>query len=138
MKKLLLIAGAFLFIIAGAIAPALLSAQPVHAADVVEGVCNNPNLDTADLPAVCRDNNTGGSDPLLGPDGVITTYIQILSFVVGLFAVGGIILGGLRFVTSSGDPQTVKTARQIVIYSIIGLVVASVAQGIVIFVLSKV
>lgn len=109
----------------------------VFAVDVVAPVCNNIPAG-GEVPAVCKDNNTGGSNPIIGPDGVLTTYIRILSFAIGVIAVGAIILGGIRFITSNGDPQTVSAAQKTVIFAVVGLVVAALSQALVIFVLSKV
>jgi hypothetical protein len=98
--------------------------------------CNNPNATS--IPTVCADNNTGGSNPIIGKDGLLTTYINILSIVVGVLSVLLIIFGGFKYITSSGDPQSVSSAQKTVIYAIVGLAVAFIAQGLVVFVLSKV
>jgi hypothetical protein len=62
---------------------------------------------------------------------------QIIAIFVGVAAVIVIIVSGLRFVTSSGDPSAVASARQALIYAIVGLVVAAAAQAIVSLVLVK-
>lgn len=69
---------------------------------------------------------------------LVSNVLNILSFVVGAAAVITIIIGGLRFITANGDPQGTATARQMIIYSVIGLIVALAAQGIVQFVLEEV
>lgn len=71
-------------------------------------------------------------------DNVITTTVNILSWVVGVVAVIMIIIAGLRFVTAGGDSNQISSARNTIIYAIIGLVVAAMAQFIVQFVLNKV
>jgi multisubunit Na+/H+ antiporter MnhB subunit len=48
-----------------------------------------------------------------------------------------IILGGVQYTTSSGDPAKVKKAKDTILYGIIGLVVALLAYAIVNFVLSS-
>lgn len=64
--------------------------------------------------------------------------INILSLIVGIAAVIMIILSGFRFITSQGDASGIASARNALIYAIVGLVVVALAQVIVHFVLSKV
>jgi hypothetical protein len=66
-------------------------------------------------------------------DNVISTII----YIIGVLCVIMIVVGGLMFVLSSGDPGKVKSARDMIIYSAIGLAVAIFAQAIVSFVLSR-
>ena len=58
--------------------------------------------------------------------------------VIGLVAVVVVILGGIQFVTSTGDPAKTKKAKDTILYGIIGLVVALLAFAIVNFVLGNV
>jgi hypothetical protein len=69
---------------------------------------------------------------------VIKVAINILSIVAGIAAVIMIIVGGLKYITSGGDPSQVGSAKNTVIYAVVGIVVVAVAQGIVQFVLDKV
>lgn len=72
-----------------------------------------------------------------GVTDLVANVLNILSFVVGAAAVIGIVIGGLRYVVTSGDPQGAAAARNTIIYSVVGLVVALAAQGIVRFVLNN-
>jgi multisubunit Na+/H+ antiporter MnhB subunit len=58
--------------------------------------------------------------------------------VLGLVAVFVIVLGGVQFVTASGDPTKVKKAKDAILYGVIGLVIAILAYPIVNFVLSSI
>jgi hypothetical protein len=49
-----------------------------------------------------------------------------------------IIWGGLRYITSGGDSAKITSAKNTIIYALIGLVVVALAQFIVKFVLAKV
>lgn len=71
-------------------------------------------------------------------NGIIKTVINVFSFVVGIVAVIMIIVGGFRYITSGGDSGNVSSAKNTIIYAIIGLVVVALAQFIVQFVLNKV
>jgi uncharacterized membrane protein len=68
---------------------------------------------------------------------IIKTIISVLSLIVGITAVIFVILGGFKFITSSGDAQKAASARNTILYAVVGLVVAALAQAIVAFVLTK-
>ncbi len=70
-------------------------------------------------------------------NNVIRSMINILSVIVGIVAVVMIIVGGVKFITSSGDTAKVTSARNTILYAVIGLVIVAFAQIIVRFVLSK-
>jgi hypothetical protein len=59
----------------------------------------------------------------------IAMVINILLFVIGAVAVIMIIIGGIRYVTSNGDQAQVKGAKDTIMYSVIGLVVAILQQA---------
>ena len=69
--------------------------------------------------------------------GIIKTVINLLSFIVGIAAVIMIIFGGLKYVTSGGDSNNTASAKNTIIYAIVGLVIVILAQTIVKFVLAK-
>lgn len=110
------------------------------ATDVFDDVCNNQSLNdgngTQGNSVVCKSKSTG--NPLYGPDGILTTAINILSIVVGVVSIVMIILGGLKFITSGSNPQEVTKARETIIYAIAGIVIAILAQIIVQFVLKSI
>jgi hypothetical protein len=61
----------------------------------------------------------------------------VLGIIAGL-AVLFVVIGGLRFVLSEGDPQSTTKARNTMIYAVVGLVVSVMAEIIVTFVLGRV
>jgi hypothetical protein len=69
---------------------------------------------------------------------VVNTIINVIIGVIGFVAVVVIILGGVQYTTSAGDPGKVKKAKDTILYGIIGLVVALLAYAIVNFVLSSI
>lgn len=105
----------------------------VSAVDILQPVCkNNSN------PSVCKENAAGsGSNPIFGPSGILTRVMQILALIVGIGAVIAIVVSGLRMVLAGGDSGKVETARRSLTYAVIGLVVAALAQSLVLFVLAK-
>lgn len=66
---------------------------------------------------------------------IIRTIINAIIFVIGMVAVVMIILGGVNYATSQGDPGKVKKGKDTIMYGIIGLVIAILAFAIVNFVL---
>jgi type IV secretory pathway VirB2 component (pilin) len=61
--------------------------------------------------------------------------LQLVFGAVGAIAVIVIVLAGLRLVFSQGNPQEAATARQALIYAVVGLFVSLSAEAIVTFVL---
>lgn len=70
-------------------------------------------------------------------DSIVEEIINILTIIVGVIAVIMIIIGGLRYITSGGDSNKVSSAKNTILYAIIGLVIVALAQVIVRFVLNK-
>lgn len=68
---------------------------------------------------------------------VVANIIKILFFVVGVAAVIMIIIGGFRYITSNGDSAQISSAKNTIIYALIGLAVAVLAQAIVAFVFNR-
>lgn len=83
-------------------------------------------------PGECED-----SDAAPKIDATIKLAINMFSLIVGFVAVIMIIIGGLKYVTSQGDSSNTASAKNTILYAIIGLVVVALAQVIVKFVLKK-
>jgi hypothetical protein len=71
-------------------------------------------------------------------ESVIKAVIVILSWVVGVVSVIMIIVGGFKYITSGGDSGNVQSAKNTIIYALVGLIVVALAQVLVAFVLNKV
>jgi hypothetical protein len=70
-------------------------------------------------------------------NNVIKNIVNVFSWVVGAVAVIMIIYGGFRYVTAGGDSGNVSTAKNTILYALVGLVIVALAQVIVKFVLNK-
>jgi hypothetical protein len=68
----------------------------------------------------------------------INTATNILALAAGVIAVVMIIISGLSFVTSGGDPNRVKNARSTLIFSVVGLAIVALAWVIVRFITDRV
>lgn len=69
---------------------------------------------------------------------LIQTIVNVLLFIAGAIAVVMIILGGIRYVTSNGAQDQVKAAKDTILYSVVGLIVALLAFAIVQFVVANI
>ncbi|MES2971855.1 MAG: pilin [Patescibacteria group bacterium] len=90
---------------------------------------------------VCQENKktqTPEDNSIYGPNGIFTKAAGLISLLVGIASVIMIIVGGFRYVMSSGDSNNITGAKNTILYAIIGLVVALVAQSIIVFVIKKV
>lgn len=66
---------------------------------------------------------------------VVNIVINTLLFVVGVISVVMIIVGGLRYATSGGDSGAITSAKNTILYAVIGLVVSLIAFAVVNWVL---
>ena len=60
--------------------------------------------------------------------------INTMLYIVGALAVIMIVYGGVRYTISAGDAKQVEAAKNTILYSVIGLIVAILAGAIVNFV----
>ena len=70
--------------------------------------------------------------------GKIQTVMSIVFAMFGAIALIVLVIAGLRYVSSSGDPTTMSKAKNTIIYAAIGLIVSMSAFAIVGFVLGNV
>ena len=66
---------------------------------------------------------------------VIQTILNSVIAICGIIAVIFIVIGGIKYMTSSGDSGKVKQARDTILYAVIGLIVCALAFAIVNFVI---
>lgn len=81
-----------------------------------------------------EDLNAGSS---LTISKIIGTVISTLAWIIGTVSVIMVIFGGFRYVTSGGDSNAISSARSTILYALIGLVIALLAQVLIHFVLFK-
>jgi hypothetical protein len=67
----------------------------------------------------------------------LNTILTILFVTMGAVALLMLIIGGLRYTIAGGDTTKVADARRMIVYSIVGLIVISLAATIVSVVLGK-
>jgi hypothetical protein len=109
----------------------IVSVSPVAAAGALKtDAC--AGLSQVDPSQGCGSNSGGTINT------VIKAALNILSVVVGVVAVVMVVISGLRFITAQGDASSVASARSGLIYALVGLSVAALAQLIVHYVMGKV
>lgn len=135
IKRLKLFVASFL--LAGAI---LVPAGGVFAAEGFDlfKPCNDTDSTGS---SVCQDKNQNQStkdNSIYGPNGIITKIANIIAIIVGVAAVIVIIIAGIQYMLSTGDPTKVNNAKNAIIYAVIGLVIVVVARSLVIFIVSEI
>lgn len=93
-----------------------LSAAPVQAQGVWSACSGSSS-------AICADQ----TEATTMAERIVTTLLVVL----GAVAVIMIIWSGYKYVIARGDPANVKTAKDSLLYAVIGLIVASLAFAIV-------
>ena len=82
---------------------------------------------------------SGSTDPTTGlpmetADDVILTALNSVYYILGIVAVVVIIISGISYATSAGDPGKAAKAKNTILYAVIGLVLAIAAFAITAFV----
>jgi hypothetical protein len=67
----------------------------------------------------------------------ISNILSVVFGVLGAIALLMIVISGLRYITSAGDPQKASKAKDGIIYALVGLMLALFAQGIVVFIVNR-
>lgn len=103
----------------------------VSAATAKDGVCTG----IGNISGGSGCNNPPGQKTI---DGVIQVAVNILSAVVGVASVIMIIISGFKYITAGGDSNSIASAKNTIIYALVGLTIAALAQVIARFVLHRV
>lgn len=81
--------------------------------------------------AIGQGAETSGLQESRSLEDNITLVTNILLFVIGAISVIVIIIGGIKFVTADGDSGKIKSARETILYAIVGIIIALLAYAIV-------
>ena len=98
-----------------------------------------PSTAMALAEAQCQGlDSVGGS---CGGDGLLnflqTNVVNALFVIAGAIAVVIIIIGGIGYIASTGDPQRITKAKHTILYAVIGLIVVVIARAVVGFVIAR-
>ena len=82
-------------------------------------------------------STSGSAKSLFGNNGIFTTIINTLLYVIGALSVVMLIIGGIRYTVSNGTAAQVTAAKNTIMYALVGLVIAFLAYAIVNWVLGS-
>lgn len=128
MRKLFIIVFSFL-----ALSFVFAYSAKSYAYDPFADTCTNADSSAT----VCSDKNNT-ANPLTGTSGLLLRAARFLTFITGVASVLIVIYAGLKYVTADGDSNTISQAKSTITYALVGLIVSSVAQAIIIFVINGV
>lgn len=111
-----------------AAAPAAAAAQPVMPVFAASQICppsaTDPNANKCGLPQVGATQST------------LKNIIQIGLGIIGAFALLSMTLSGFKYITSGGSPEKTSEAKKGIIFALVGLMIAIMAEAIVAFVVN--
>lgn len=84
----------------------------------------------ANISAKGLPQTTANSDSL-------RTILSIVFAIIGALALLMLVLSGLRYIVSAGDPQRTAKAKDGIVYAFVGLAIALAAQAIIAFVVDR-
>jgi hypothetical protein len=112
----------------------MLTVPVVAANDILEGPCK----DVATGESAICDDARNETDPVSGPNNVVTRVANVLAFAAGFIALVVLVVSGIQFMLSRGDPQKAASARSAIIYTVIGVVVIVFARAIVVYIAGRI
>lgn len=119
MKKMLVALGFIFGIVAmGSIAPL----SSVYA-DSKYAVCAGAGVDCDKADTTISDN--------------VKSALRVFQIIIGVLAIFYMVYAGMKFITSSGSSDGVKTAKNTILYASIGLIIVILSEGIIQFVLRR-
>ena len=74
---------------------------------------------------------------MLAADGFVFNTIKMVIVIIGALSVIMVIIGGLRYTLSGGDSAGLKSAKDTIVYALVGLAVSLLSFTIVSFVISR-
>lgn len=112
--------------------------------DLKKNICGGANLSLSEggtaaggFNRSCDNPSDGSGNPEKKLEDTIAKFVNIFSVIVGIVAVIMVIIGGFKYITSGGDAGRVSSAKNTVIYAVVGLIIVALAQFIVQFVITK-
>jgi hypothetical protein len=129
--KLILLGFILSFSVVGSLNLATASALPTLQSASISTSTACDGLSQLDSSQSC---GGGGGQAAVG--NIISIVVSTLSYIVGAVAVIMIILAGFKYVKSGGDSNNVSSAKTTLVYALVGLAIAALAQVLVHFVLN--
>ena len=99
------------------------------------GLQNGANAAKGSDQSSCLFGTEAGCDS--GQTPIFKTITNVLLFIIGAVSVIMLILGGIRYTVSQGDSSAITSAKNTILYAIIGIIVAILAFAAVNFVIGS-
>lgn len=115
-----------------------LLAGPVYAdttVDIKKCTEHGTTIGNFDPNACTGTADTGANGNSVG--ALARKIVNFMSILVGVVAVIMIIVGGFKYITSGGDSNKISSAKNTIIYALIGLIIVALSQFIVQFILKN-
>lgn len=103
--------------------------QVAYAASAQDQILSG--VDEACSGGTCNDDGNTIGD-------TVSAVIDILSVVVGAVSVIMVIIGGLKYTSSQGDSSSISSAKNTIIYAMVGILIVALAQVITKLVIGRV
>lgn len=88
------------------------------------------------LPFLALAQTTPTTAPEIDLIKALDTIANLIFWILLVISVIVLIWGGVKFVTSGGDPDKVKEAKNLIMYAIVGVIIALLARGIIKFIIT--
>jgi len=116
---------------AALLVPLAVPATAFAATDLTNSLCGGTDL------TLTQGGNCVNPEAESKVNSTITLALNIFSAIVGIIAVVMMIVGGVKYITSQGESANITSAKNTILYALVGLVVVALAQVIVRFVLNR-
>ncbi len=92
------------------------------------------------VPHIAHAIDVDVPDAAKGPSTqqIVNGIVNTLLWVAGVAAVIAIVVGGIMYITSAGDEKRVQSAKNTVLYAVVGMVVALLSWAIASFVVTNI
>ncbi len=102
-------------------------------------VCANPNTanSTVCTDSVKADGSPLTEDPISGAHGTLIRVTRGVALVAGIAAIIIMLIAAIQYITSNGDSNNIKKAKETILYGLIGLVVIALAQSLIEYIVTK-
>jgi|GEM_PF-253713 len=149
-QRLGIVLGGLMLAVATVVVPVVpqnAAAAPVTASDCTANETFVAKVGSTPAKCVAKQTAQGGigsakgdgvPTELFGQGSIFTTIVNTLLFVIGAVSVIMLIWGGIRYTTSAGNSSAVTSAKNTIMYAIIGLIIAFLAYAIINWVLGAI
>ncbi len=105
---------------------------------VLVGAAAAPSVGAIDLWDQCSSNSDTAVCKSKGDkvDNTVKNITNLILWALGVVSVIMLVVGGFKYVTSNGDSNSIQSAKNTILYAVIGLVVAILGQVIITYVIS--